>query len=1034
MVLEAVQALAGGRPIQAVEVHDFHVARSMFFEESGTETLFKLDIFQDDTETGVSAAFSCHANFESKLRRHAHGNVEIVFGDRNPSLLPERQPEIRGLVPIDADDFYSSLDDLGYGYSGLFRGITMLARKQDTASGRMLSSPCSGVTNRRLVPHPATMETLIQSILAAVGALRDGRLFALCVPTRIERIVFNPLVGERDGLGEIMTFEASTTMYAQGCIKGDVAMFDLGGKCAIQMEGVTIRPLEDPTPADDRLLFFELVWCPLGTESVVVDRPQFLELSSGRELVPNVGVQMDRSGGSSTGARRTSRRRLYIIRGTNPESSILARELETALSPFFEDVTVAQAFENLELQGSRLMLTTVSLIDMDGLYFGDLANTQSESLKRLLNSSRDCIWATSGEGIYHDSSFVRGLLESVALQNPRFRYQHLEIVENEEIEVKVLAAHLSRMVLSSLTDSNASESRPWTVEPALRLQDGKLWAPRISPSHQMNMRYMSDRRQIEEEIDCQALGVVVSDDGGLTKAARQRARMEKMVEVQAKYAISLPLRFERVGLLFLVLGTSLETSSSVIALARRRESIFTTRASWSWPVPSNIKGGRSEAAYLYSTASFLFAANIVSLMSHGETALIHEADDVLKFATITCATAAGIRVVFTQAGSGDIGGHSGRGENGDVITIALDRMSSKAAFAKAVPIETISIAANFGANSSAPAVSSAGDVWSRLVSVLRPTARRERLNSLRQSPSSAFSILCRNSRSSNRPGAVSLERARTQAALVCAKRELPAGMLIDVQSWAQQTDGFKIIDWAGSQRLRVQVQPASSLVRVSPGRTYLLGGMTDHLGRSISQWMISRGARNIILASRHPKIEDWWIEEMAMLGGRVSAMAMDLTEPKSVRKFERALRKDLSLLGGVVISADQSFSATALEDWPHAARRTVEGSKLMDSLFDGKSLDFFVMMLPLTETRGDSVRPVAVALSSFASTVVARRRERNLVGSILYHPGQSPSEDANFYRLSEQDLHEAVAEAILAGRPDSGCSPEIFAGLNKCVS
>jgi hypothetical protein len=38
--------------------------------------------------------------------------------------------------------------------------------------------------------------------------------------------------------------------------------------------------------------------------------------------------------------------------------------------------------------------------------------------------------------------------------------------------------------------------------------------------------------------------------------------------------------------------------------------------------------------------------------------------------------------------------------------------------------------------------------------------------------------------------------------------------------------------------------------------------------------MIGRGARYLVLTSRNPKVEQWWIEDMARLGGNVVAMAM----------------------------------------------------------------------------------------------------------------------------------------------------------------
>jgi NADPH:quinone reductase-like Zn-dependent oxidoreductase len=82
------------------------------------------------------------------------------------------------------------------------------------------------------------------------------------------------------------------------------------------------------------------------------------------------------------------------------------------------------------------------------------------------------------------------------------------------------------------------------------------------------------------------------------------------------------------------------------------------------------------------------------------------------------------------------------------------------------------------------------------------------------------------------------------------------------------------VNWTRAGEVSVKAQPASSHIILSASKTYLLVGMTGDLGRSVCQWMITRGARHVVLASRNPKVEQWWTERMARLGAKVVSMSM----------------------------------------------------------------------------------------------------------------------------------------------------------------
>ena len=1173
MALEAASVISGGKPIRLIDICDFHVAHAISFDEnsSGVETLFKLEGVDIQGEASrMSASFSCHAAFGATLRRCAYGKMDITFGDQEPSLLPGRGSPPQGLNSIGVDDFYSYLGDVGYGYTDLFRGITAIGRKKDVASGRMMNASLHD-TASSLVMHPATMDTLLQTILGAIGAPHDGRLYTLCVPTMITRITVNPLFGGRAGMGEEIAFDARLTDYGPGAIAGDAALFDVDGNCVLQMEGVKVSPLSTPTAADDRLLFSETVWGPLHPDASLHYTEPSPELCAAAELKEKVVLLymkqiretlteddvavldwhgkrivswfdhvlgMTRAGrhptckpgwldstisevvgkldvstvdmeavrvigesmvpflrggttilevlrernilnrlykeftdttivgqmaavadqlafryprmkileigagtGSATGAildrigrayysytytdispgffddaqqlfedhsdrfiykildieknpvdqgfdehsydlivaanvlhatrslqetlirarsllkpggsllllegtnidvllgsfifsgfeswwlgeaegrvwgpmvtgdtwdkmlktagfsgvdtitpdhdkglrpfsvvlsqavddevqllrdpftpgRAVSHRgNLYIVGGATPWTSILVTKLGAILSPFFERIIKSPTLESRELLNLAPMSTVLNLTDLDGPCFKDINEAQFDALKTLLDTSHNLLWVTTGpESDNPYDGMSKGLLACAGYENPHSRYQHLNLVDvdPDAVDAHFVAAQLLRMEAAADSDNDYDlPSRVWTTEPELRLEGGRLWISRIKNDPSMNMRYMSGRRSIEEEIDLGESSMAISESGELVRAARQ-APWESTpagVSIRVRYSTSVPFRFDGAGLLYLVIGAGQgKMQGRFLALSESQESVISTPPVWCWPVPKQATG-ENEAAYLYGAACALLAANLVNMASPKTAMLVHEADHTLRSAISVFASAAGIKPLFTTS-------KTQQALQKSTNMIFVHEMSSARALADLLPVANVSVAVRFDTGPSKPC----GGIWSRLDALLPPHVRRESLQSL-HCHTSAVHASCGVTRTT-----ASLEGARCQA-LRSSIEGLTAANIVDVQALVG-SDGLRIVDWTGTQKVRVPVQPASNLVSLSPNKTYLLVGMTGDLGRSVCQWMIGRGARHVVLTSRKPKVEGWWIEEMARLGGQVTAMPM----------------------------------------------------------------------------------------------------------------------------------------------------------------
>lgn len=152
-------------------------------------------------------------------------------------------------------------------------------------------------------------------------------------------------------------------------------------------------------------------------------------------------------------------------------------------------------------------------------------------------------------------------------------------------------------------------------------------------------------------------------------------------------------------------------------------------------------------------------------------------------------------------------------------------------------------------------------------------------------------------------------------------------------------------------------------------------------------------------------------------------------------------------MNGAMVLRDQMLADTALDSIQSQFGPKIRGSLLVEELYGNiKDLDFFILFGSAVSIIGNWGQSPYAAATNFMTSLIYRRRKRNLVGSIL-HPGQIlgvgylsrmgkelseiMTKTVGTFALSEVMLHELFAETILAGRPDSGLNPVITAGFAK---
>ncbi|RYO86086.1 hypothetical protein DL764_009059 [Monosporascus ibericus] len=279
MALEAARTLVTSKTVRLMKLQKFSIHKALSFidENAKVETLFCLSGIQEsipdeEGQSWLSAGFACYACQNKDIGSFvsmASGEVKLSIGSLSEQDgMPERPSRVNNFVDTDVAYFYECLAELGYGYQGMFQGVTDLRRTNGESKGTITIPQDDGEDESILqnwVIHPATLDVAFQAVFAAVGAPGDGRLWALHVPTMIDSITVNPGAYEMSLSGGVATplpFDAFVVdSDQQDGIAGDVDLYDEDGRRVIvQIQGLHVTPLAKASAADDRDTFASITW------------------------------------------------------------------------------------------------------------------------------------------------------------------------------------------------------------------------------------------------------------------------------------------------------------------------------------------------------------------------------------------------------------------------------------------------------------------------------------------------------------------------------------------------------------------------------------------------------------------------------------------------------------------------------------------------------------------------------------------------------------------------------------------------------
>ncbi|KAK7906576.1 hypothetical protein PG985_016313 [Apiospora marii] len=233
----------------------------------------------------------------------------------------------------------------------------------------------------------------------------------------------------------------------------------------------------------------------------------------------------------------------------------------------------------------------------------------------------------------------------------------------------------------------------------------------------------------------------------------------------------------------------------------------------------------------------------------------------------------------------------------------------------------------------------------------------------------------------------------------------------------------KVVISLENPRARVPVAPAAYLSLFDPDKVYLLIGCLGGLGRSLSRWMVTRGARKFVFLGRSgadkPSAREL-VTRLERSGATVGVVRGDVSSAEDVKAAVAACVASGAQVGGVVQAAmglhEALFTRMPNSAWHTGIDPKYQGTWNLHRALEGHdaALDFFLLTSSVSGTVGTATESNYCAANGFLDAFARYRRALGLpcvsVGlgmiSEVGYLHENPEIEALLLRKGIQPLNE----------------------------
>ena len=555
---------------------------------------------------------------------------------------------------------------------------------------------------------------------------------------------------------------------------------------------------------------------------------------------------------------------LVLVGGQSLSSIQLIEQIIGLVQPLGIRHTVFKTLDDTDTAKISAKSAILSVTELDEPVFKRLSERTLEGMKRIFETQRTVLWITQGcrsEDPYMNMAV--GLGRSLVLENPDLVLQFLDLESGVKPDPRQLLEALLRLRQGDILEKEGNlDNILWTNEHELAYENGDLTISRLYHKKNLNDRYNASKRTFFETMDPQTVPLNLSKDpsskhtlvidNSLTAEMLDPQAMMagSNVLVKVSHSLSTPVLTAPLYPSYLIYGINKATEKSVIAISPNNGSyaLLPPERVLEIEVPVG-----KESDFLNHLYIQMHVENILSVCPRDSTILIHEPSPEIASSVVKSASNPNITVVFTTSSPDPV----------DNSWTRIDSYAPKRVIQSSIPpnVSAFIDCSTSGQN---------GRAGSLIASCLPPSCLRTTIaefQELQQARSFPSADLRQNF-------SCVVERALKGTLKSQHSSSLPVIGLEQVtgQSYIDATVPA-IVDWNAPAGVPVQVTTVDSQVTFKRDRTYVLFGLTSDLAQSICDWMVSHGARNIVLTSRNPKIDVRWVELLAEAGVRLEIFA-----------------------------------------------------------------------------------------------------------------------------------------------------------------
>ncbi|KAJ5919061.1 lovastatin nonaketide synthase [Penicillium verhagenii] len=728
---------------------------------------------------------------------------------------------------------------------------------------------------------------------------------------------------------------------------------------------------------------------------------------------------------------------LLIVGGRNLHTSKIVQRLSVILSTKFTRISALKSLEAVIQSPESIPSNVLFIGDLDQPTFKSITKPAFRGLKSMISAARNLLWVTSSSQTTEPYSKMSiGFGRSLVHEMSDLHLQFLDIDDPQAIDALYVSQLLLKLcAVTNWTEAGEIDDLVWKSEPEIHLRSGKEYIPRVVHDNCRNDRYNTRQRTVTHAVNSSNVPVHLELCDTSYKLQEQyslalRSDSARTHEIEVLKSTFFAVNLPSLGSTYLAYGLIKGTSKAVIFPTRSNASILGVHEKDLFHLGASDSGTHmaSNETLLEIVVWQLVADRILNESSPWGHILLYQPPRVLV-SLLNHALLKTERKLFEIAHNPD---------SASVIQQIIIPSRGMVHHIKDLLPAQVSLFADFSSDGGLHGFSA------HIRDLIPPKCQRLRADDIfvnaAELNDESWETMRKVLFSAIRNARGTLEMTHSTGGMDYRSAE----------ECELQTPGITtqcIVDWATNPKVTVQIQPATAHVTFCTDKTYLLVGLTSDLGQSLCEWMVSRGARTIVLVSRNPQVEQSWLDAHKRKGANIHVHSADVTQRKQFREFCHRIIANLPPVAGVANAAmvlqDSLFTNTSVQMLNKVLAPKVDGSRNLDELFQDPGLDFFILFSSFGVVTGNAGQTSYNAANAYLTALAAQRQSRGLPASVMdlgpvlglgyiTRSGVFSAKEINdigAYPISESDFLENFAEAVLASPITGDENFEIISGL-----